>query len=459
MTSGVYQETTLAYDGHGRLASRKLPIESSATVFEYNGDDPIGQGGGMNANVGYDGDDQRVKWEEGGVTTWYVRSSVIGGQVVSEVNVSGQKVRGYIYAGGRKLAKQEGSQTLYDHVDPATTSVRMTNSTGGESSRVELDPLGVKTGFSATQPPPSAIGFYGDPQDPGMGCRIDGLPAPCSMALRLLRSGAAVPCPPGGCGPIAATNRNTGGRRRGGPPVLGGYNGNPSHRLNPNWNSGTDSGETSLPTSSISFLALLALMSQQNQTIINITYLGDAKYKSVTSRRPEIEGILYGFLKLQKCLDAFTALGIDLKALLSTGLVIGPAFFLTQQSGYSAQQLGLTQTALNQARAQGTIKDAITTTSPAALFSTAPNNVIPDPRPRMFLGTDTTDGGYNNLKEVLSHELIHAGGYPPVPPSLWQKALGFPDVVSGGRGAQDLDHLGAKYKAVMKECGEAPTPP
>jgi hypothetical protein len=44
----------------------------------------------------YDGDRLRVKKTEGGATTYYLRSTVLGGQVVAELGASGNWTRGYV---------------------------------------------------------------------------------------------------------------------------------------------------------------------------------------------------------------------------------------------------------------------------------------------------------------------------------------------------------------------------
>jgi hypothetical protein len=73
-----------------------------------------------------------------------VRSTALGGQVLLEVNSSGQKQRSYIYAGTVPLATQEGtgSQVRWEHRDPTNVSVYRTY-TDSSASAGEYDPLGV----------------------------------------------------------------------------------------------------------------------------------------------------------------------------------------------------------------------------------------------------------------------------------------------------------------------------
>jgi RHS repeat-associated protein len=99
----------------------------------------------------YDGDRLRVKKSEYGIATYYVRSSVLGGQVVAELGASGNWTRGYVYLGGQMLAIQGGSggQVSWVHQDPVTKSQRITNSGGAVTSTIDLDPWGGETARSS----------------------------------------------------------------------------------------------------------------------------------------------------------------------------------------------------------------------------------------------------------------------------------------------------------------------
>jgi len=112
---------------------------------------------------GYDGDGLRVKKTEGGVTTFYLRSSVLGGRVVAEIGgsdgpYSGKLTRGYVYLGGQLLAVQEGREdsakpdrVLWVHQDPVTKSQRLTDKTGAVVSTIDLDPWGGETARGSSQ--------------------------------------------------------------------------------------------------------------------------------------------------------------------------------------------------------------------------------------------------------------------------------------------------------------------
>lgn len=99
---------------------------------------------------GYDGDGQRVQKVDNGTTTYYLRSSVLGGQVVCELNGAGQWARGYVYVGGQLLAMQAGG-VFWVHQDPVTKSQRVTDASGVVTSTIDLDPWGGETSKSASQ--------------------------------------------------------------------------------------------------------------------------------------------------------------------------------------------------------------------------------------------------------------------------------------------------------------------
>jgi len=92
----------------------------------------------------YDGDRLRVKKSDNGPVIYYLRSSVLGGQVVAEIDGNGTWQRGYVYQGGQLLAVQQGG-VYWVHQDPVVKSKRITNSSGTVVSTIELDPWGGNT--------------------------------------------------------------------------------------------------------------------------------------------------------------------------------------------------------------------------------------------------------------------------------------------------------------------------
>ena len=102
-----------------------------------------------NIQHSHDGDRLRVKKVENTVATYYLRSSVLGGQVVAEINGDGTFKRGHVYLGGQMLAMQENNQVNWVHQDPVTKSQRLTNQSGNVVSTIELDPWGGETARSS----------------------------------------------------------------------------------------------------------------------------------------------------------------------------------------------------------------------------------------------------------------------------------------------------------------------
>ena len=179
------------YDSDGRL----LRSVTGSTTLQYTFDSAgrISTSTEPNKTLthSFDGDGQRIKLVENATTTYYVRSSALGGQVVSEVSQGGVKQRGYVTADGAVLAKQESNQVFYEHADASGSSNRTTDQSGAVTSKVETDPLGTKTDDSATYNYNGAtsnnvnpIGFYGNGADPRSGCGSGGMGMMTCMGRR-----------------------------------------------------------------------------------------------------------------------------------------------------------------------------------------------------------------------------------------------------------------------------------
>src|SRR5947199_6015323 len=82
--------------------------------------------------------------------TYYLRSTILGGQVVAELNSGGGWMRGYVYQGTGLMAVQQ-SGVYWVHEDPFTKSKRVTDASGNVVSTVELDPWGADTNRSRSQ--------------------------------------------------------------------------------------------------------------------------------------------------------------------------------------------------------------------------------------------------------------------------------------------------------------------
>jgi RHS repeat-associated protein len=131
-----------SYDAAGNLTN------DGGQSFTYDATGQQSTASFMSGQQLYDGDRLRVKKTENGVTRYYLRSTVLGGQVIAEMDGSGSWMRGYVYQGGTLLAVQAGGVN-WVHEDPITKSKRVTDSLGIVVSTVELDPWGGDTNRSS----------------------------------------------------------------------------------------------------------------------------------------------------------------------------------------------------------------------------------------------------------------------------------------------------------------------
>ncbi|MFZ0748655.1 MAG: RHS repeat-associated core domain-containing protein, partial [Pyrinomonadaceae bacterium] len=145
LNTNPFSGIPMQYDQAGNLKN------DGNQSFDYDATGQQTYASGTNLNQNYDGDGLRAKKTESGVTTYYLRSSVLGGQVVAELNSSGALARGYVYLGGQMVAIQSGNAVSWVHQDPVTKSQRITNSGGSVTSTIDLDPWGGETSRSSNQ--------------------------------------------------------------------------------------------------------------------------------------------------------------------------------------------------------------------------------------------------------------------------------------------------------------------
>ena len=141
------------------------------------------------ATMTYDGDGRQVKTVETWIdenfetlseTKHYVRSTVLGGQVLSEVESTFGIWRSFVYAGPAVLGwlwhSYSGDTMVWEQRDPSGATER------GNGEK-ELDPLGADAGTFATSVPPTepAIVSYGasyNPAHPNFSYSVDGIRVP-----------------------------------------------------------------------------------------------------------------------------------------------------------------------------------------------------------------------------------------------------------------------------------------
>jgi hypothetical protein len=166
----------------------------------------------VNQASGYDGDGQNVREiqtrsnSSGYVnTTYYLRSSVLGGAIVEEMDGSGQKNVGYVYyPGGTLLGTQVGGSVVWKHATPAGTSRYDTNTSSSSLNRQEFDPLGADVGLTAPPQPDTGGGdgdigsrhtgglrseLTSDIFNPSGGCVVDGHQESCGFAMMFVNFG------------------------------------------------------------------------------------------------------------------------------------------------------------------------------------------------------------------------------------------------------------------------------
>jgi hypothetical protein len=185
----------------------------------------------------YDGDSRTVKraevdtiYEDGGTshtetnTLYQLRSSVLGGKVLTEIGAQGQKARTYVYADGALLAWQSviyvnGTVTaqvaVWEHRDPSDASYRTSQANGSSDpeNAAELDPFGSNAGLENPYQLPMQSHkpniFY-----PAMSlmadsaCMVDGLAQNCGLTFYMLGAGTAEICPNNNCGPQPVYDRD-----------------------------------------------------------------------------------------------------------------------------------------------------------------------------------------------------------------------------------------------------------
>jgi hypothetical protein len=195
------RRTNWGYDAAGNLTNdqmRQYVFDAAGRMKSFNS--------GLQS-YSYDGEGgvARVTRQIEGVTLYNLRSSVLGGAVVSQLKPQSNAPdvrQDIIYADGEVLARHDvgvtTEQVSWDHTDAASTKVQETGmGTLGafSSASVQLDPVGASMGnadpaqFEEPPPPPDETNpeypVYGNPRHPGgMGCASNLVPVLCPDLLR-----------------------------------------------------------------------------------------------------------------------------------------------------------------------------------------------------------------------------------------------------------------------------------
>lgn len=159
----------------------------------------------------FDGDGQKIREVNNGSNpTYYLRSSVLKGAIIEELDSSGQKQLGYVYTPAGSLIARQMSFTnavALKQVSPnGATQYEFLKGEGVAPSivRRELDPMGADIKLNPWPVRPnggpgnipsaggSADGRFGAIENPAAGCMqlLDGSPTPCDWINRMAGSGA-----------------------------------------------------------------------------------------------------------------------------------------------------------------------------------------------------------------------------------------------------------------------------
>lgn len=158
----------------------------------------------------FDGDGHQLKKTAYGLTTLFLRSTILGSQTVAEIYATpgqpnfGQKQVGHVYANGTELAEQNTflNVAFYKHQEPGNgeegTSFIHPDGTIAGGVETQKDPLGDDVGL---EDPYLDAGGGGDPgfdyprhgdlSDPHSGCTVDGQPFPC-VDIGIFFSGSGI---------------------------------------------------------------------------------------------------------------------------------------------------------------------------------------------------------------------------------------------------------------------------
>jgi YD repeat-containing protein len=198
----VLQDETLSYtyDAAGRNRQVSSLVSTRITTQEQDGDGQVVKRVEQQPNT----------FPPAATTTYYLVSSVLGGRVITELNESGQKTKGYVYAGGEVLARQEQNQVTWQHSNPLTGNRGESGAEGWYTVTVEADSMGVNVGVEDPFVDPFPVGFEPSPETPMIGglgegggcsssnpnctrCFLDGFAIGCEQAASMMDVGAAIP--------------------------------------------------------------------------------------------------------------------------------------------------------------------------------------------------------------------------------------------------------------------------
>jgi hypothetical protein len=456
--SGSYTNTRRlgwGYDADGRntnIDTRTYTFDAVGrqTSMVANEVQPNGVPNVVSQVNGYDADGAMVTETVLGVTTYYLRSSALGGAILEEISSAGQKNVGYVYSAlGTQLAQQVGGWVSWKHNTPGRTSQYTTNSANSFIGRTEFDPLGADVPLGIPNNPPPSEG-EGDLNFGRFGALMDARWSDFHNLAAGCGTGVAAAC----SGHMIGTNLDQEmlaafGYKRYDLPGSNNEMARSEERYNRHFSDGYDlefqryEGVTATYSDGVvktnmnvtldeyqqwetGYLPDSGTVNLENRTV---TIYGGAQYFVAAKKsgveylsgedsygddgQKRIQSIIESLMQNEGCKRAFEIVGLQtIKQTVDRGLVVGGATLLRNSSNNNT--LGIVEGARQEYWKQfksyytrgGTIMQIPGQTNP---FSSR------DQRPRMLIAFSAFESGW--LKAVIIHEFIHAGGQPPI--SSW----------------------------------------
>lgn len=426
VTGSTYDADGRELSGSGtteRFDAAGLLIQSSGPARRTN---PA-----LTMTQSFDGERRPVKSSSFGLTTYLLRSTVLAGATIVEINGTpgqasfGQKQKGHVYVNGKQLAEQNTylNVPFYKSYDPSS-SVEGTHFTHPDGTvvvgRTQLDALqddvGSEDPYQAQQKGGSDPGFnyplYGDVTDLGHGCSVDGMPMMCTSAWEYKNSGGAGNVNAGTIGGMLALGL-AGGVGLGRSAALNSLGATPL--LGRICTSASSGGVTASQCStevvgftSDSYMASSVILRSavpQNSTDSgklnsNIKVVNTGGDTALEKNKDEVISRIEYMAKSTACNDAFKRAGLKTPLqMVQGGITLASRRALTDSSYNSA--LGITEEIRKEANTSGapaqTIRPQFTSSG----------------LPVIIIGGDAF--GDNYLEEAIPHEMIHAAGFDKAP--------------------------------------------
>lgn len=155
-------------------------------------------------DTGHDGDGQQMKrvtttqinsHQPESEVTYYLRSSMLGGFVITDYNANGARQKSYVYGGGVLIASGGNGALLWRYNNPVTGDGRETSAQGGLQVATYLDPEGIDAGATDPANAPSDPGQQPQPMAGAYGafflggsqsCKVDGMEVGCALVANVI---------------------------------------------------------------------------------------------------------------------------------------------------------------------------------------------------------------------------------------------------------------------------------